>query len=168
MPKDMKQTQVLIVGAGPTGLVLALWLARRGVAVRIVDKAAKAGTTSRALGVQARTLEFYRQMGLADRVIESGREVSAVNLTCVPFGRSGKRMESAVLTWNEPLTSSFAFGPNSTPAGLIKNRFAPPMVVIVPKIFDGRRPVTSPVTRPRMLVIPDVLKVAVSVAPTLN
>ena len=77
-------------------------------------------------------------------------------------------MESAVLTWNEPLTSSFAFGPNSTPAGLIKNRFAPPMVVIVPKIFDGRRPVTSPVTRPRMLVIPDVLKVAVSVAPTLN
>ena len=52
-------TEVLIVGAGPTGLVLALWLTRLGVRVRIIDKAAEAGTTSRALAVQARTLEFY-------------------------------------------------------------------------------------------------------------
>ena len=51
-------TGVLIVGAGPTGLVLALWLARSGMRLRIVDKAAEPGTTSRALAVQARTLEF--------------------------------------------------------------------------------------------------------------
>ena len=57
---------VLIVGAGPTGLVLALWLTKLGVAVRIIDKTAEPGTTSRALAVQARTLEFYRQVGLAD------------------------------------------------------------------------------------------------------
>ena len=75
-----KPAEVLIVGAGPTGLVLALWLVRLGVAVRIVDKAAEPGTTSRALAVQARTLEFYRQLGLADAVIARGHEVSAVNL----------------------------------------------------------------------------------------
>jgi 2-polyprenyl-6-methoxyphenol hydroxylase-like FAD-dependent oxidoreductase len=75
-----KPTEVLIVGAGPTGLVLALWLVRLGVAVRIVDKTAEPGTTSRALAVQARTLEFYRQLGLADAVVARGREVSAARL----------------------------------------------------------------------------------------
>ena len=73
-------TEVLIVGAGPTGLVLALWLTRLGVRVRIVDKTAEPGTTSRALAVQARTLELYRQIGLADAVIEKGRRSAAVNL----------------------------------------------------------------------------------------
>src|SRR5215468_1148778 len=74
------QTQVLIVGAGPTGLVLALWLRRLGIQVRIVDKTGEPGTTSRAVAVQARTLEFYRQTGLADTVIAGGREVSTANL----------------------------------------------------------------------------------------
>src|SRR5271168_725561 len=71
---------VLIVGAGPTGLVLALWLTRLGVAVRIIDKTAEPGTTSRAVAVQARTLEFYRQMGLSDAVVEAGVKVAGVNL----------------------------------------------------------------------------------------
>ncbi len=70
---------VLIVGAGPTGLVLALWLTRFGVRVRIIDKTAEPGTTSRAVGVHARTLEFYRQMGLADAMVEGGIQVPAVN-----------------------------------------------------------------------------------------
>jgi len=73
-------TEVLIVGAGPTGLVLALWLTRLGVRVRIVDKTTEPGTTSRALALQARTLELYRQIGLADAVIEAGRRIEAVNL----------------------------------------------------------------------------------------
>src|SRR3954464_11079971 len=71
---------VLIVGAGPTGLVLALWLTRLGVVVRIIDKAAEPGTTSRALAVQARTLEFYRQVGIADAVVERGVKIAGVNL----------------------------------------------------------------------------------------
>ena len=69
MEKHMTQIDVLIVGAGPTGLVLALWLTKLGVRVRIVDKTAEPGTTSRALAVQARTLELYRQLDLADAVI---------------------------------------------------------------------------------------------------
>jgi len=74
------RAQVLIVGAGPTGLVMALWLTRLGVRVRIVDKTAEPGTTSRAVAVQARTLEFYRQIGLADAVVARGHHVSAANM----------------------------------------------------------------------------------------
>jgi 2-polyprenyl-6-methoxyphenol hydroxylase-like FAD-dependent oxidoreductase len=64
--------QVLIVGAGPTGLVLALWLARSQVPFRIIEKNGGPGQASRAMAVQARTLEFYRQLGIAEKVIASG------------------------------------------------------------------------------------------------
>ena len=92
----MKHSDILIVGAGPTGLVLALWLTKLGVKVRIVDKTAAPGTTSRALGVQARTLELYRQLDLTDAVVKRGHKVPAVNLwvkgepaTRLPFERIG-------------------------------------------------------------------------------
>src|SRR5207237_503763 len=73
-------TEVLVVGAGPTGLVLALWLARLGIQVRIIDKTAGPGSTSRALAGQARTLEFYRQLGFADELVEAGLVFSAASL----------------------------------------------------------------------------------------
>ena len=76
----MTRSEVLIVGAGPTGLVLALWLTKLGVKVRIVDKTAEPGTTSRALAVHARTLELYRQLDLANFVIVHGHKVPAVRL----------------------------------------------------------------------------------------
>ena len=76
-----RNADVLIVGAGPSGLVLALWLARSGVRARIVDKAAEPGTTSRALAVQVRTLEFYQQLGVANDVVASGLKVAGVNLS---------------------------------------------------------------------------------------
>jgi len=68
----MTRSDVLIIGAGPTGLVLALWLAKLGVKVRIIDKTAEPGTT--------RTLELYRQLDLADAVVTHGHKVPAVNL----------------------------------------------------------------------------------------
>src|ERR1700730_14175305 len=80
MNASIRDTGVLIVGAAPTGLVLALWLTRLGVRVRIIDKTAEPGTTSRALAVQARTLELYSQIGLADAVVERGRRAAAANL----------------------------------------------------------------------------------------
>jgi 2-polyprenyl-6-methoxyphenol hydroxylase-like FAD-dependent oxidoreductase len=76
----MTRSEVLIVGAGPTGLVLAIWLAKQGVGVRIVDKAAGPGTTSRALAVQARTLELYQQADLTAAIISRGHRVPAANL----------------------------------------------------------------------------------------
>jgi 2-polyprenyl-6-methoxyphenol hydroxylase-like FAD-dependent oxidoreductase len=71
---------VLIVGAGPTGLWLALWLTRLGIRVRIVDRAAAPGTTSRALAVHARTMEFGDQIGIARAMVEAGTEVESLNL----------------------------------------------------------------------------------------
>jgi len=92
-------TEVLIAGAGPTGLVLALWLRRQGVTVRIIDRTDGPGTTSRALAVQARTLELYRQLDLADAVVERGYQVPAVNLWArgaraarVAFGSIGEHL----------------------------------------------------------------------------
>jgi 2-polyprenyl-6-methoxyphenol hydroxylase-like FAD-dependent oxidoreductase len=93
----MARAQVLITGAGPTGLALAYWLSRLGVRVRIIDKTSEPGTTSRALGMQARTLEFYRQVRLADAVVERGLEFAAANLWVrgdkkarVAFGEMGR------------------------------------------------------------------------------
>ena len=95
----MASTEVLIAGAGPTGLVLALWLRRQGVTVRIIDRTDGPGTTSRALAVQARTLELYRQLDLADAVVERGYQVPAVNLWArgaraarVAFGSIGEHL----------------------------------------------------------------------------
>ena len=74
------QTDVLIVGAGPTGLALALQLIRYGIDFVIVDK--HEGTTphSKAIGVQARTLEIYDQIGIADELVSRGWRADKVRL----------------------------------------------------------------------------------------
>src|SRR3984893_2940058 len=64
--------RVLIAGAGPTGLTAALELSRLGIPVRIIDKQAAPPTTSRAVGVQARTLELLELRGLADEMVRIG------------------------------------------------------------------------------------------------
>jgi 2-polyprenyl-6-methoxyphenol hydroxylase-like FAD-dependent oxidoreductase len=73
-------TPVLIVGAGPTGLMMAAQLTRRGINFRIIDKSTDHTTQSRALVVQARSLEILDQMGLASRAIRLGKEARAVTI----------------------------------------------------------------------------------------
>src|ERR1700752_61578 len=76
----MDQTKVLIVGAGPTGLTLALWLTKAGIHVRIIDKTDKPGTTSRAMVLHARNLEFFHQLGIHQMAVDDGLEMDTINL----------------------------------------------------------------------------------------
>lgn len=71
---------VLIVGAGPTGLVMASELTRRGVSCRIIDKAPEPSVWSRAIGIQARTLELFQNMGVVDQFTAIGWKSHAANI----------------------------------------------------------------------------------------
>ena len=72
---------VLVTGAGPAGMVCALWLQKFGTPFRIIDKLSGPGLTSRATAIHARTLEFYRQLGIADRIIDPGVKVERLQIT---------------------------------------------------------------------------------------
>ena len=71
---------VLVAGAGPVGLAMAVELARYGVSVRIVDKAAQRTDKSKALVLWSRTLELLDAAGCSRSLIDAGRKVSAVSL----------------------------------------------------------------------------------------
>jgi 2-polyprenyl-6-methoxyphenol hydroxylase-like FAD-dependent oxidoreductase len=80
MPNATLEPPVLIVGAGPTGLVLALRLHKHGIAFRIIDNEARPGLASRAIALHARTLEFYHQIGLADDIVAQGIKMDHIHL----------------------------------------------------------------------------------------
>src|SRR6478609_2039936 len=71
---------VLIAGAGPTGLTAALELSRLGIGVRIVDRASERSLTSRALGIQARTVELLRVRGVGDELVRLGNPARSTTL----------------------------------------------------------------------------------------
>jgi 2-polyprenyl-6-methoxyphenol hydroxylase-like FAD-dependent oxidoreductase len=95
----MSSNPVLIAGAGPTGLVLAYSLARRGVPFRLIDDGAGPGEFSRAIVVQARTLEFYRQFGFADEMVKAGIVIHRVHMR--ELGHDGKPHEVLSLEFND-------------------------------------------------------------------
>ncbi|MGA5465494.1 FAD-dependent monooxygenase [Mycobacterium sp. NPDC050041] len=71
----MKDTEVLIAGAGPVGLTAAIELARRGVACRVVDPLPEPPQYAKAVGVQPRTLEIFETMGILREVLNAGTEM---------------------------------------------------------------------------------------------
>ena len=90
-------TDVLVVGAGPTGLMLAIQLVRRDVRVHIIDRNPGPSLETRALGVQARTLEIYSKLGIVDRALELGKRGAGANIWAqgrkmarVPLGEAGQ------------------------------------------------------------------------------
>jgi len=95
--EDQVMTDVLIVGAGPTGLMLANQLGRRGVRVTIIDRHSGPAQESRAMAVHARTLEIYAKLGLSDRAVELGTPGNGANMWAggqrkarIPFTDMGK------------------------------------------------------------------------------
>src|SRR2546428_10748744 len=72
--------EVLVVGAGPTGLMLANQLGRRGVRVRIIDRHGGPSLQTRVLGVQARTLEIYTHLGIVEPALDLGKRATGANI----------------------------------------------------------------------------------------
>jgi 2-polyprenyl-6-methoxyphenol hydroxylase-like FAD-dependent oxidoreductase len=77
---DEAETEVVVVGSGPVGLMIAGELARRGVSVRVIDQAPQRSPQSRALVVHARTLEIMDLAGLADTFVEHGYPAPGLNV----------------------------------------------------------------------------------------
>lgn len=73
-------TDVLIVGAGPTGLTLACELLRHGITPRIIDKAPAPADKSRAFGIHPRTLELFDNMGIVDEILSQGNACNAFDM----------------------------------------------------------------------------------------
>ena len=71
---------VLVVGAGPTGLTLAAQLLARGIHTRVIDKDPGTPRLSRAIGIAPRTLETLDMMGIADRFLDEGHRVRGISL----------------------------------------------------------------------------------------
>ena len=74
------KTDVIIVGAGPTGLSLACQLIRYGINFVVVEQKEGVTSLSKALGVQARTMEIYEQLGLSQQALERGSIADKVKL----------------------------------------------------------------------------------------
>ena len=72
------KAMVVIVGAGPTGVMLAIELARRGIEVSVLDKQPVRSSESRAIGIHARTLEVFDQLGIVERFVELGHRVDGL------------------------------------------------------------------------------------------
>ena len=86
MTKSVRtEVDVLIVGAGPAGTTLAIDLVRRGLQVRIVDKAAGSFAGSRAKGVQPRTLEVLEDLGVLDEILAGGGRYPRLGIHVGPF-----------------------------------------------------------------------------------
>lgn len=80
MDQQITKTQVIIVGAGPTGLSMAVQLLRYNIDFIIIEKNEKTTPLSKAVVVQARTLEIFQEIGLAEKAIKQGQITTGLNL----------------------------------------------------------------------------------------
>ncbi|SEB73170.1 FAD-dependent oxidoreductase [Terriglobus roseus] len=96
-----KQQDVIIVGAGPTGLALAAELRRLGVNAMLFEKESYAGTTSRATVVHARTLEVLEPLGISKRLIDNGLILHTAHL------REGSEIKATISFDDLPTAYSY-------------------------------------------------------------
>jgi 2-polyprenyl-6-methoxyphenol hydroxylase-like FAD-dependent oxidoreductase len=98
----MNSTDVLVVGAGPTGLTLAAALTARGVATTLVDALPEGANTSRAAAVSARTLEVLEEIDVAERLVKNG--IQARNFSIRDRNRVLIPLDFSALPTNYPYT----------------------------------------------------------------
>ena len=153
----------LIVGAGPTGLAAALFLIERGIKARIIDAAAEPTATSKALGVNPRTLDILSGTGVEAAilapdvdgvvlVVERGQDPRIVDRSLSRLQQLGARPYGFV--FNRASSSDFAASYNGSsnrsetpaagrPATRKKTAAASPFGPIVDSVSDSLRPVTQ-------------------------
>jgi 2-polyprenyl-6-methoxyphenol hydroxylase-like FAD-dependent oxidoreductase len=97
--QDRSDVDLLVVGAGPTGLTAACEAARHGLTVRIVDRKPSRSPYSKALVAHARTLEIFETMGVSGRILAEGTRFAALNLHT--RHRSPVRVDLLGLPWGD-------------------------------------------------------------------
>jgi 2-polyprenyl-6-methoxyphenol hydroxylase-like FAD-dependent oxidoreductase len=100
----MYETTVLIAGAGPTGLTLALDLARRGIAFRLVEAAKTPFEGSRGKGIRPRTLEIFDALGVVDSILAAGAPYPKFRTHLGPFS-----LRAGSLAVRKPPTESVPY-----------------------------------------------------------
>lgn len=80
MQDSRAAAQVIVAGAGPVGLAMAIELARQGVRCRIVDRAGGPAPESRAIVIQPRTLELFHSMGVVDAMLGAGHRIHGASI----------------------------------------------------------------------------------------
>ena len=113
----MYDTDVLVIGAGPTGLALATSLVARGIATTVVDRAPEGANTSRAAVVNARTLEVLEHLDVARRLVKEG--VQAPVFTIRDHGRTLIPIDFSALPTDYPYSLMV---PQSTTERLLLDR----------------------------------------------
>ncbi|EIM90564.1 uncharacterized protein STEHIDRAFT_90412 [Stereum hirsutum FP-91666 SS1] len=110
----MTQPQVLIIGAGPTASILALTLAQNDIPVRIIEKLEKPSEAQRGIGVQARSLEIYKFLGVLDDVLADARSLPGVKQYDddgrLVSTKPGRDFMNSKLTPDKPLDVGHAIG----------------------------------------------------------
>jgi len=119
-----RDCQVLVVGAGPTGLVLAADLLARGISTRIIDKGDGIHLETRAIAVHARALEVLDQMGLAERFVDHGQVVRWFSFYTDGKERGGQGVPG-VLRRILPAGHDWRLGGDAGAAGLRRPRHLP-------------------------------------------
>lgn len=94
------ETELLVIGGGPTGLAAACEAKRHGLSVRIVERQAARATLSKALVVHARTMEVFEVMGCAGEVLAAGQRFRALNIRPAP-GASPVRVDLVNRAWGD-------------------------------------------------------------------
>ena len=116
------EKNVLIAGAGPTGLTLAIDLARRGISCRLIEAAETAFMGSRGKGIQPRTLEIFENLGVIEPILAAGGLYPKMRLHLGPLSvRAGSLGSSKPPTESVPYPNLW-MAPQSRTEAILRER----------------------------------------------